>query len=167
MGRTSKLTEELQARITHLVALGLDELTAFTAEGVSRSSFYEWRRLARAGEEPFASLWYEVERAAAKRNTELTLGLIKAARAGDVNTAFKLLKAFRPDLYGDKARIEHTGADGRPIETLNASLVLSDEAADQLMRKALLGERDREALEPCEAEDTAQGCAVVPLHRGD
>jgi hypothetical protein len=162
MSRPSKLTVELEARVTNLVARGADPIDAFMLEGVSRSSFFEWRKQARLGEEPFASLWHEVERAAAKRNVRLTLNVTRAALRGDTNAAFRILRAYRPDLYGDKARIEHTGADGRPIETLNASLVLSDRAADQLMRKALLGERDHEA-EPEEPEL----CAVLPLHRGE
>jgi phage terminase small subunit len=39
---------------------------------------------------------------------------------------------------------EHTGKGGKPIETVSASLTLSDAAADAIMRKALLGQRDGE-----------------------
>lgn len=41
-------------------------------------------------------------------------------------------------------RHEHSGPGGRPIETANSHGKLSDEAADAIMRKALLGYRDRE-----------------------
>jgi hypothetical protein len=115
MGRPSIYSEELDARVCHLIKGGIDELDAFGVEGVSRRTFFRWQADAKEGVEPFASLWERVEQAASQRNTTLTLYAMRAAKAGNIEAIFKQLKAHRPDLYNDKQRVELSGPNGGPI----------------------------------------------------
>ncbi len=115
MGRPTLCTDELKERVTRLIRAGVDELDAFMAEGVSRTTFFDWKKQAKLGTEPFASLWDDVEHAAASRNSRLTLLAMKQANAGNLDAIFKFLRAHRPDLYNDRQRVELTGRDGGPI----------------------------------------------------
>ena len=117
MARPSLYSEELRARVTTLISRGCDELDAFILEGVSRRTFFEWKAQAKQEVEPFAELFEAVEQAAAQRNVRLTLLGVKAANAGDMQTCFKMLRAYRPDLYGEKSRVELTGQNGGPLQT--------------------------------------------------
>lgn len=67
-------------------------------------------------------------------------GLTRSVKMHSKVAALKMLA----DHLGMEApkRHELTGPGGRPIETVNAHGKLSDEAADAIMRKALLGHRD-------------------------
>lgn len=115
MGRPSLYSDTLKARVCQLIKIGVDELDAFMAEGISRSCFFDWKKQAKAGTEPFASMWDEVEQAAASRNKTLTLLLIKKANNGDTRAIIEALKAYRPDLYNDRARVELSGPGGGPV----------------------------------------------------
>lgn len=115
MGRPSLYNEDLHARVCHLIRSGIDELDAFGVEGVARRTFFEWKKDAREGVEPFATLFEDVEKAASQRNTTLTIYAMRAAKAGNIEAIFKQLRAHRPDLYNDKQRLELSGPNGGPI----------------------------------------------------
>lgn len=115
MGRPSIYSEDLDARVCQLIKAGIDELDAFGVEGVSRTTFFRWKKDAQQGVEPYASLWERVEQAAAQRNTTLTLWAMRAAKAGNIDAIFKQLRAHRPDLYHDRQRVELSGPNGGPI----------------------------------------------------
>lgn len=119
MARPTLYNDILGARICKLVAAGVDELDAFLVEGLSRRTYFAWKAKAAQGEAPFEDFWEQLEQACARRNTNLQLVIVRAIHRGDVNAAFRALRAFRPDLYGDRAKVELTGRDGGPVETSN------------------------------------------------
>jgi hypothetical protein len=80
--------------------------------GISRVTAYRWRNRWQT----FADRWDE-----ALEDATDTLEAVAWARATrkvapSDRLLVLLLKAHRPDKYGDSQRIEHTGADGGPIE---------------------------------------------------
>jgi hypothetical protein len=113
--RPSLYNEDIHARVCKLIAAGIDELDAFLVEGVSRPTFYRWKQDAKQGVEPFATLFADVDKAAAQRNTTLVLWGMRAARGGNIDAVFKFLRAHRPDLYNDRQRVELSGPNGAPI----------------------------------------------------
>lgn len=115
MGRPSLYSDDLHARVTKLVRAGVDELDAFMLEGVSRTTFFAWKKDAKKGVEPFSTLFEDVETAAAGRNSRLTLQLMKLANAGNLEAITRALKAYRPDLFNDRQRVELGGLNGNPI----------------------------------------------------
>jgi hypothetical protein len=79
IGRPTKLTEELTAQVVETIKRSNHPETAALACGISRASYYDWKRKGENGEEPYASFWTEVTRAIAASEVQL----VDAAQRGD------------------------------------------------------------------------------------
>lgn len=107
MGRKAKeLTEDQKAQVEALAAyLTQDQIADYF--GISRPTF-----LAMMEREPDISLRYK--RGKAKAIGAVAQGLIQQARAGDKVAAMFYLKTQAG--WRETDRLEHTGADGAPID---------------------------------------------------
>lgn len=109
--------------------------------GISRSTAYRERQR----DEDFAVAWADVE---SKVTDLLEHKALEVALGGDVRMLEFLLKARRPSLYRDTARVEHTGANGGPVKVANSDLSNLDpeekRALLALLEKA--GEADAPAV---------------------
>ncbi len=83
---------------------------AAKAAGVSRNTIYARRR----ANPEFAALFNEAEQ---KALDNLELCIYKGALEGDLKAAMWFLSRRRPEKWGDRMALEHTGADGGPIQT--------------------------------------------------
>lgn len=132
IGRPTLYTPELGRDICmHVQHVGFEALAAELV-GVHRHTVASWRQRGEAGEEPYVDFARELATAKA------TWARRELEKVDDPK--WKLERADRA-LFAAAQKHELTGKDGRPIETVGASLTLTDAAADVLMRKALLGER--------------------------
>jgi hypothetical protein len=137
MGRPSKLTSELQASMVKMLRAGVHPETACKVEGLALSTYYDWRKRGEEGEEPYAEFLFETTRATALVIGQLEHEVIKAAQRDWRAGAFMLSKRAR-DIYGNETKhveLTHVTAPA-------AFRPLSDEAAEQICRKILGGERE-------------------------
>ena len=60
-----------------------------------------------------------------------------------IDTDLRLLRSWLPDIYGDKAHLEHTGKDGGPIEhkDVSASDLAKKLSREELEQMAILAEK--------------------------
>ena len=100
------LDDTLEARLCKLIKVGVDVQGACMTE-MSRRTYFEWQKLAREGDERYARFFEALEMAGAQRDTRFIMLLTKAAEAGQWQAAMAQLKAHRPDLYGDRSKVEH------------------------------------------------------------
>lgn len=144
MANRTKLTLKKQKQFCEsLVDTGGNVTRACQMVGMSRTAIYE----ARNTKPDFAEAWDD----AVEQGTELLeqeafrrafKGVRKPVYQGgervgyvqeysDVLTIF-LLKARRPEMYRDRASIEHTGANGGPVQHTVDLSALSDSELQQL-----------------------------------
>ncbi len=76
--------------------------------GIARSTAY----LRREKSSRFRAQWDE---ALEEALDSIELAVFTTARQGDMPTARWLLSRRRPQVYGDRVALEHTGPDGAPI----------------------------------------------------
>jgi transposase-like protein len=125
----TKLTPDRQARITEALAQGNYIETAARYSGVSPQVFYKW--MSRGNEErqrigdgadptPGEEIYVEFVEAVEKARSQAEMrnvGLIqKAAVDGTWQAAAWYLERSYPKRWGRSDRVEHTGADGGPVE---------------------------------------------------
>jgi hypothetical protein len=113
-GRPTDYRPEYGQEIIDLMATGLS-LTAAAADlGFHRQRVYEW-----AEHHPeFADA---VKLARAKRVLALERGLLEATEGPRVTARIFALKNADPEEWREKVVNEHTGKDGGPIETADAT----------------------------------------------
>lgn len=140
MAGKTVLTEALQEEICKTLSCGIDVETACLREGISRSTYYGWRKRGEAGEEPFASFLEATDAAMAEVEKEVTHLIVRAAKVQWQAGAWWL--RFRKS--GGKQQVELTGPGGAPL----AMQQLTREQADEIRRKIIFGEGD----EPAEGE---------------
>lgn len=105
-----KLTAELTAEIVAKVSAGVHPEVAAIACGVSRASFYEWKRKGLNGEEPFAAFWTAVARAEAESEVQM----LQTAQTGDEvgvgfgrsKSAYELIQLRFPKRWSKQIKIE-------------------------------------------------------------
>ena len=148
IGRPSKLTPELQEAICKTLQAGVDVETACLRDGISRESYFEWRKRGREGEEPYAGFLAATTKAHAEVEAGLTYQILKASKTHWQAAAW----AIKWRATKGVQRVEVTGQDGAPI-----SGTLTSEAVDQIRKKILYGESDaaEAAAAPSRAEDDA------------
>ena len=131
---TLKLTPEVQDKIVRSINAGAWFATAAEAAGVSRETAKGWRKLgegferevdgkggkwvrvADEGPEPYLSFARAVTQAIGKAN-ERDEQLLAKHGLEDWRAAAYRLERRNPLIFGAKARLEHTGKGGGPIET--------------------------------------------------
>lgn len=125
VGRTPKLTPEVQAKIVQALRLGATWTIACQAAGISLSSARAWKALGRANRKPYVEFLLAASKAEAE-GALIALGIVgKAARGGDRRAAQYLLD--RRHRYGART------ADDLPDEAPGLEGML---AAARRMRRA-------------------------------
>lgn len=145
MARPTKLTPVVREKIVLAVAGGSSYRAAALYAGVADSTFREWlargrvarldrgagkpRRTQRAAkrdrrEAPYVELLQSVEEAGARAEVRAA-GLLAKAAETDWRAAAWFLERRDPQTFGQRMALEHTGADGGPIELAGLALDLS------------------------------------------
>lgn len=154
-GRPTKLTAEVYMAILDRVRLGMPIEQAVRSY-VSPKTFYNWQNKAKAGKEPYKTLWSgEYEAVCAERHHELlrllklvtlnqkaTLGSGDNKREATINLNALIFQLERLERRTWAPRHELTGADGGPVSTGAAVIILPAEDA-----------LPTEPVEPTEIED--------------
>lgn len=99
-----KLTPEISAAICKLVRLGVPIGVAARAEGIAKSTLYDWRERGARGEPGFAEFHEQIEDALAKAEAAITMNVVSAAQSDWKAGAF-WLKCRNRQLYGDEITI--------------------------------------------------------------
>lgn len=123
-GRPSKLTPELQARLTRLISIGIPIGVACEAEGITKKTLRNWRAKAEAGDAAYDSFVADMDQALAKAEVGVTMHVIKAAQH-DWRAGAWWLERRRPEHYGTKQTVV--------IE--KAPEQMSDEELDEALAK--------------------------------
>lgn len=119
MGRAYKFTAEVQEKLLNAAKAGLHKQVCAWEAGISPSSLDGWLK---TGDEDESSEFYEFARAfraaeafAVRKLHDRLTGLATGEQEGNPTPGIELLKRRWPKLYGDRAALEHTGADGGPL----------------------------------------------------
>lgn len=116
MGRPTKLTPDVQATIVEAIAKGNDKVVAARLAGIGESTFYAWME---RGEQAKTGAFLEFREAVKKAEAEAEqhfVGIIKTASYDTWTAAAWWLERKHPERWGRRERIEHTGANGEPVQ---------------------------------------------------
>jgi len=117
---------DVDARLIFLASYrrtGNVQLSAKQAR-VTRQAFYDWR-----DHEPDFKREFELAHEDYCDSIERVVHTIATkAKTPSLQACERILRAKRPSVWGDKARIEHTGAGGGPIRTAAQKLTAVEEA---------------------------------------
>jgi hypothetical protein len=125
----TKLTPELQERITAFLRAGNYVEVAAACAGIHKDTFYEWCKKGRKGEEPFATFVVGVDKAIAESEAR-DVALIGKAAVDNWQAAAWRLERKMPHKWGRHERHEVTGADGGAIQ-VKAGVVLLPPETDE------------------------------------
>lgn len=111
VGRPTKLTPEVQKKITTAVAAGNYQSTAALLAGISSQTFHNWVDRGRNGEEPFLSFFEELTRAEAYAEAERIKEIRDAGQKGDWKAHAWYLERKMNKKWGkvDKTEVSHSG----------------------------------------------------------
>ena len=110
MGKvTVKNKEKRRDHFLLCLANGDSVKHACEVSGIGRKTVYLWR----SQDGDFAEAWDEAIESGVER---LEDEAYRRALVGSDTLMIFLLKAKRPKVYADKQRLEHTGADGGPLQ---------------------------------------------------
>lgn len=127
MGRPTKLTEDVEAKLIEWIRAGNYIETAAALCGVSKGTVFGWLR---RGQEQrrgrYRDFLNAVRGAQAQAESRMLLYIEKSAKK-DWRAAAWRLEHMRPRRYAQSQRIEHTGRRGGPIETRELSRLSDDE----------------------------------------
>ena len=140
----SKLTDEVRDKLVRAIEAGNYHEQAAQYAGISKETFYRWRRKGEAGEEPYASLLEELDAAEAKAEVLLTNAVSKAA-ISDWRAADMQRKRRWPDRWGD--RIDVRVMDRAWEELLDVIRERADPETYERVLAILSSEGRDEALE--------------------
>jgi transposase len=139
MARPTKFDQQKASRIIQSVGQGATFKDAAAIAGISYDTLNNWRgRGLRDEKGGFFEFCHALTRAEAE-GIESLVRRIHEASETDWRAAAWLLERRRPEVYGRKALIEHTGSEGKQMPTSRASVLtsemISDEAAETAVRK--------------------------------
>ena len=134
MGRNTKLTPAVHAKIVELIEGGNYDTVAFTVAGVGESTFYRWLEQGEAAQSGKKREFWEAVREARVTAESNMVAIIVAAAPKNFQAAAWYLERKYPDRYG--RRVALTGKDGWPIQTEEVT-TLAD------LRKRAFEERQR------------------------
>ena len=100
-----KYTEDRVQRILTLLEAGHSQKAAYTFAAVSKSQFFEWKRI-------HTDFGEAVEMALAKAHVGVTNKLIEAVNKSNMTAIIFWLKTRHPDEWAETQRHEHTGSIG-------------------------------------------------------
>jgi len=148
VGRTTILTETIQARMVQAIEGGNYAPTAAEYAGIGVSTHYDWLKKGESGESPYAEYLEAIKKAEAVAEVR-NVTLIQNAAANTWTAAAWYLERKHWDRWGKKDRnqIELTGANGQPIE-INSTQVDA--------RTALLEMLGHTVIETAEGENVQE-----------
>lgn len=109
-------------RIIQGVTAGLPLTLATEAAGMQRSQVYKWLKKGEAvkdddPDDRYARFYIRLQEALAQRSVSEVANIRKIARDdNEWRASAWLLARWHPDVYGEKATLEHTGPQGGPIQ---------------------------------------------------
>lgn len=157
----TKCTPETTAAICASIRKGMPKCQAAALAGVNVKNVEDWQAKGAAGDDPYADFARQYAEARADRVQQLIAVIEEGARAydagpGHVKADWKaaawLLEKGEPLLFGSRAKVEVTGADGGPV-AVSASVVIVP--AEQPTSAAWAAR--------CAADVTAKVAAASPL----
>ena len=120
MARPTKLTPELQKRITDAIQGGVDKKVAAAMAGIAESTFYDWLDQGRKPDAlpEFSEFSESIERAEAEAEVVKVSRISIAANNGNWKAASWWLERKHPERWSEtkKLQTEITGADGGPVK---------------------------------------------------
>jgi transposase-like protein len=139
----TKCTPEVTAKLVEAIRAGIEKAlplaSACRRAGINPDSFYEWRKRARAGEEPYATEVAKIEAVRAELEEELAGKLLGLARDGNkhqavqLNATKHLLARLFPEDWEPARRVEVSGPEGGAI---NLNLEADARLLERLARLA-------------------------------
>ncbi len=108
MGRPSKLTPGVEARIAEAVELGATWERAADAAGVGASTLREWRQRGEAGEAPFAAFLATLKKAEGAGIERALRTIREAAEGGAWQASAWILERRYPAAYGRRSEVAVT-----------------------------------------------------------
>jgi len=128
MGRPSKLTTELIARIADHVRQGLPYADAAKLEGVSERSFHGWMAKARESSSgKYLQFLQSIEAANSELHKELAAKFLKEVREGDGKAERFLARRFAKDWSEKQTHEISTNEPVQLVVNLGRKLQLDDE----------------------------------------
>ena len=108
MGRPSKLTPEVEARIVEAVELGATWERAADAAGVGASTLGLWRRRGEAGDAPYSAFLAALKRAEGAGVERALRTIREAAEGGAWQASAWILERRYPADYGRRSEVAVT-----------------------------------------------------------
>lgn len=134
-GRPTKLTEELIEQVAEKIRRGNHPETSAVASGISRATYYEWKRRGEAGEDPYAEFWTRVARACAEAEVQLVdraqHGDPVGVGYGESKSALEILKLRFPKRWSPQVKVEVADQLNRYLDV--AQSVLDEESFKRLL----------------------------------
>lgn len=132
IGRPTKCTPAVQAKICELSRRGRHDVHIAALVGIGDQTLDDW---VKAGEkpgavEPFRGFARAYRAARAEGEVALQDKLETMAdnvAGGDPATLRWMLSKKNPKVYGDRTRLEHTGAEGGPVQVASVILMPPEE----------------------------------------
>ena len=132
MGRPTKLTEERQGELCRYLRDGNAISTACALVGIDESTYHKWQQRGRAElerveeghvncrvrkeEAPYVEFFKSAMRARAE-GEQRHVKNIQDASSEDWRASAWFLERSRPERWGKKQKLEHTGEGGGPVQT--------------------------------------------------
>lgn len=118
-GAPSLLTQDRQEKIADYLSKGVPAKVAAKASGITEQTYHRWKRLGReqieAGEEgEYRNFVEAIDQAEAEAEARM-VEMVTAAAPDDWRAAMTYLERRRPEDWGKKERIEHSGSE-EPIK---------------------------------------------------
>ena len=104
-GRKIVLTEEICNKICEYIAMGNYVDDCCQAVGISRSTYYKWRKLGKTGEEPYATFLERVLEAEAKSIVSHVGIIHDTAETGNWLASAWLLERKYPNRFGKREQM--------------------------------------------------------------
>lgn len=115
-GRPDKLTDDVQAAIVKWLEEGGFVENACHMVGISKVTYYTWRRLGREQRRgKYRNFLNATNKAQARAQTKL-VSMIESAARRDWKAAAWVLTRMNPGVFMQTERMELTGKKGRPIQ---------------------------------------------------
>lgn len=165
IGRPTKLTPALQARIVKLVREGNYPETAAQSEGVHRDTYYSWMERGRKGEKPFAEFSDAVTRARATAQRKMLAHVAKAAPKDPENARW-YLERTAPDLYGRRDKLVVENLVSQELDTFLARLEqrLPTEIYERVLAALTDDAAGDGAARPPSSDEGRGGVPPNPIH---
>jgi transposase len=100
IGRPTKLTPEVQARILEALEAGSSQEGAANYAGIGRETFYSWMRRGGLGESPYADFADAVQKTTGALEIELSSVVRLAGKNGNWQAAMTMMERKWPERWG-------------------------------------------------------------------